>query len=125
MAIYRDEFSDMCDAAGRVIRLGIYLGLYLSCQHLLWPRMRKPPQAYDKIIERGIRLGRDAYGMKLKARCRVLGVPFLPRKKDDVPRVTPLAKLGIRRPILIPPTPPVTHKQRRRRHDSANHQYPR
>lgn len=125
MAIYRDEFSDMCDADGRVTRLGVYFGLYLSCQHVLWPRMRRRPRAYDKIIARGIRLGWDACGMKLKARCRALGVPFLPRKKGGDPFMIPLAKLGIRKPIVIPPTPPAPRRRRRRRNDAVNHEDPR
>ncbi|MDA8248910.1 MAG: DUF5681 domain-containing protein [Rhodospirillales bacterium] len=102
MAIYRDELSGMCDVDGRVSQVGGYFGIYLICQDVLWPRMRRPPQAYDKVIMRGIRLGWDACGIKLKARCEALGLPFLPRNKDAAPLMIPLAKLGIRKPITLP-----------------------
>ena len=114
MAIYRDELLDMCDVDGRVTQVGGYFGIYLLCQEVLWPRMRRQPRAYDKVIKRGIRLGWDACGIKLKARCKALGIPFLPRNKDAAPLMIPLAKLGIRKPITLPP-PGITPASRQRR----------
>jgi hypothetical protein len=60
MAIYHDEPLNMCGADGRVNEVGIYFGLYLRCQHVLWPRLQRPPQAYDNIVNRGISRGWDA-----------------------------------------------------------------
>lgn len=117
MVIYHDEPLNMCDADGRVSQMGAYFGFYLMCQHVVWPRMRRRPQAYDKIINRGISLGWDTCEKKLKARCKAVGLPFLPRKKNASSLMVPLAKLGIKKPIqlwpiVVPPRP------RRRRGES-------
>lgn len=104
----------MCDAEGRITHIGAYLGLYLACNHLLWPRFREPPEAFDKVITWRVHRRWDAWGKKLKARCNTLGLPFVPRKKGNEPALVPLAKLGIRKAIVIPPTPPARRRSRRR-----------
>ena len=118
MAFYRDELSYMCDEEGRVVRAGPYWVLHLLCTRLLWPRMRTSAEARDNALMGGALLGWDVWGEELKARCKALGVPFLPRKKGSVVVTIPLAKLGIKMPIVVPPTPPAP--RRRRRRDAVN-----
>lgn len=114
MAFYRDEFSSVCDENGRITHIGAYLGLYLECNHLLWPRMRKPPEAYDEAIKAGAALGWATWGKELAAYCAALGLPFLPRKKEAVPVAIPLKSLHIGKPIIVPPMP---HRPRRQHRD--------
>lgn len=103
MALYHDEFYHMYGDDGRVVRIGFYSGMYLACQGALWPRMRNPPEKLDvQILVRAVQ-GLGPWGEDLKARCEALKIPFLPRKKDAAQLMVPLAKLGIKKPIQLPP----------------------
>jgi hypothetical protein len=115
MSIYHEEAREMVDANGLLIQMGMYFGLYLAWQQACWPRMRAVPEAVDQRIKEGFSQGIWSWGQDLKARCEALGITFLPRMKNFTPLLVPLAKLGIKKPIQLPPIPKKRRPRRRRR----------